>query len=92
MIPLKPMNRRRILRGMLGGTAVTIGMPFLDCFLNGNGTALASGAPLPSCFGTWFWGLGLNPGRWEPKTEGKITAFRPEGGSGRPSDDHAFHR
>ncbi len=78
MIPLKPMNRRRILKGMLGGVAVTIGLPFLDCFLDANGTALASGAPLPACFGTWFWGLGLNPGRWEPKTEGKITEFGPE--------------
>jgi hypothetical protein len=78
MIPLKSVNRRRVLRGMLGGGAVTLGLPFLDCFLNTNGTALASGAPLPLCYGTWFWGLGLNPGRWEPKTEGKITEFGPE--------------
>ena len=64
-------NRRRVLRGMLGGTAVTVGLPFLDCFLNANGTALAAtGAPLPVCFGTWFWGLGLNPGRWEPQKLG----------------------
>ena len=64
------MNRRTILRGMLGGTAVGIGMPLLDCFLNTNGTALASGAPLPVRFGTWFWGCGLNPGRWIPNKVG----------------------
>jgi hypothetical protein len=63
-------SRRNVLRGMMGGAAVSVGLPFLDCFLNTNGTALASGAPLPVVFGTWFWGCGLNPGRWEPKTVG----------------------
>ncbi len=78
MIPLNTLNRRRILKGMLGGSAVTVALPFLDCFLDVNGTAFASGAALPVCFGTWFWGLGLNPGRWEPPTAGKITGFGPE--------------
>ncbi len=63
-------TRRNVLRGMMGGAAVSVGLPFLDCFLNANGTALASGAPLPVVFGTWFWGCGLNPGRWEPKATG----------------------
>jgi hypothetical protein len=57
------MDRRKVLRGMLNGTAVSVGVPFLDCFLNANGTALASGAPLPVRFGTWFWGLGHTPNR-----------------------------
>ena len=56
-------NRRSFLRGTLGGSAVAVGLPFLDCFLNGNGTALASGAPIPVRFGSWFWGLGHTPGR-----------------------------
>jgi len=73
MILLKKIERRSVLRGVMGGTAVSVGLPFLDCFLNTNGTALAAtGAQLPVRFGTWFWGLGLNPGRWEPNTEGKI--------------------
>jgi hypothetical protein len=56
---------------MLGGAAVTVGLPLLDCFLDVNGTAMAAtGAPLPVVFGAWFWGCGLNPGRWEPKTIG----------------------
>jgi hypothetical protein len=64
-------SRRTVLRGMMGGAAVTLGLPLLDCFLNANGTAMAAtGAPLPVVFGTWFWGCGLNPGRWEPKTVG----------------------
>jgi hypothetical protein len=70
----KLANRRQILRGMLGGGAVTLGLPYLNAFLNGNGTALAAtGQALPPCFGTWFCGLGLNPGYWEPKTPGPIT-------------------
>jgi hypothetical protein len=56
------LRRRSLLRGMLGGAAVTVGTPLLDCFLNDHGTALASGQPLPVRFGTWFWGLGHQPG------------------------------
>ena len=47
-----------------------MGLPLLDCFLNGNGTALAQGAPLPVRFGAWMWGCGMNPDRWNPPTEG----------------------
>jgi hypothetical protein len=65
-------SRRTLLRGMVGGAAVSVALPFLDCFLNESGTAMAAtGAPLPVVFGTWFWGCGLNPGRWEPKTTGR---------------------
>jgi hypothetical protein len=59
-------TRRSMLRGILGGTAVSVALPFLDCFLNEQGTALASGAPLPLVFGSWFQNLSLNPGRWKP--------------------------
>jgi len=72
------LGRRRVLRGMLGGTAVAVGLPFLDCMLNANGTALADGAPLPTIFATWFFGCGLNPGRWEPKSAGKLADLGPE--------------
>jgi hypothetical protein len=63
-------NRRGFMRGLMRGAAVSVALPFLDCFLDANGTALASGAPLPTRFGTWFWGCGLTPGRWEPKQLG----------------------
>jgi hypothetical protein len=65
MIESKPdkYSRRSVLRGALGGAAVGVGLPFLDGFLNDSGNALASGAPLPVRFGTWFWGLGHTPGR-----------------------------
>jgi hypothetical protein len=64
------LNRRRVLRGMIGGSAVSVALPFLDGFLNGNGTALASGGPLPVRFGTWFWGCGVTPWRWVPEKVG----------------------
>lgn len=56
-------NRRSFLRGSIGGGLVAVGLPLLDLFLNDSGTALASGAPIPVRFGTWFWGLGHTPGR-----------------------------
>ena len=71
-------GRRRMLRGMMNGAAITVGLPLLDCFLDTNGTALANGAPLPVCFGSWVAGLGFNPGHWEPKTSGANYAMAPE--------------
>jgi hypothetical protein len=59
-------TRRNILRGMMRGSAVVVGLPLLDLFLDGNGEALASGAPIPTRFGTWFWGCGVNTARWFP--------------------------
>src|SRR5277367_305425 len=70
------LSRRRVLRGMMSGAAISVGLPFLDCFLDANGAALAgTGAALPVCFGTWFYGCGLNPGRWEPRVAGPNYEF-----------------
>lgn len=64
-------TRRSALRGMLNGAAIAVGLPLLDVFLDSNGQALAAtGAPLPIRFGTWFWGLGVNPPRWFPSKTG----------------------
>jgi len=67
----RPVSRRSVLRGVLGGASVGVALPFLDCFLNENGTAIAAtGAPLPVRFGTWYWGLGHTPGHAiVPKTQ-----------------------
>ena len=65
------LSRRRVLRGMLGGGAVAVSLPLLDCLLNEGGTALAaSNAPLPTRFGTWFWGLGMNKRAFTPRQVG----------------------
>jgi len=72
------LGRRKVLRGMLQGSAVSVALPYLDCLLNSNGNALASGAPLPVRYGTWFYGCGLNPGRWAPKDAGPLKQLGPE--------------
>lgn len=59
-------SRRKVLRGIMHGSAVTVGLPLLDIFLDVNGTAMASGAPMPTRYGTWFWGCGVNAKRWFP--------------------------
>ena len=60
------ISRRTILRGVFNGAAVGVALPFLDCFLDNHGQALAAGAPIPVRFGTWFWGLGITEARWKP--------------------------
>jgi hypothetical protein len=49
---------------------VTVGLPLLDIFLDGNGVALADGGALPRRFGLFWWGNGMLPDRWTPIGEG----------------------
>src|ERR1700742_4548340 len=64
------LNRRKVVRGVLNGSAVTVALPLLNVFLNGNGTALADGRAMPVRFGTWFWGLGMTKSIFVPKKTG----------------------
>jgi uncharacterized protein DUF1552 len=85
-------NRRSFLRGMLSGTAVCVGLPVLDRFLNGNGSAFADGSKLPVRFGTYFWGLGLTDTptggtRWVPSKIGSGYEIMPELESLKPVKD-----
>lgn len=67
---MRKITRRGVLRGMLSGAVVTVGLPLLDIFLNDNGTALAAGEGFPTRFGMYFWGNGVHPERWVPTGEG----------------------
>jgi hypothetical protein len=68
---IKMLTRRRVLKGMLAGSAVTVGLPILDCMLNENGTAFAdTGAPIPTRFMAYFWPLGFGEQDWVPKGAG----------------------
>jgi len=58
IIRSRGLSRRTMLRGAVGGTSVALGLPLLDIMLNDNGTALASGGPMPRRLITWFWGNG----------------------------------
>jgi hypothetical protein len=76
---MQPMfTRRSVLRGTVAGGAVSVALPFLDCFLNTNGTALASGGKIPVRFGTWFWGCGFSPGRAVAEKPGQGFEFLDE--------------
>jgi len=80
---MKP-NRRTLLRGLFQGSAAMVALPLLDCFLDGHGTALADGAPIPTRFGTFFWGCGLTKILSQPRSTGanyedmpQLAALRP---------------
>jgi hypothetical protein len=60
------INRRTMLRGLVGGAIASVGLPTLEAMLNGNGTALAEGPPIPVRFITWFFGNGVVLNRWVP--------------------------
>jgi hypothetical protein len=79
----KRFDRRSVMRGLLAGSAMCVGIPTLDSFLNGNGEAWADGSKLPVRFGTYFWGLGLTDTpaggtRWVPKKIGRGYEATPE--------------
>ncbi|MFT4862657.1 MAG: hypothetical protein ACI95C_001878 [Pseudohongiellaceae bacterium] len=74
----KMISRRRFLKGTLNGGAVTVGLPLLNVFLNENGSAMANGAPIPTRFGTWSWGLGMSKEIFVPKKTGLNFDLPPE--------------
>lgn len=68
---MSKMTRRTVLRGIVRGAAVGIGLPYLNCFLSHNGQALAAtGERIPTRFGTWIWGCGFVPEKWIPTSVG----------------------
>lgn len=70
------LPRRTVLRGMVaGGVGVALPLPRMSGMLNGNGTAYANGAALPTRYGTWFFGNGINPPEWVPTTTGVGSAW-----------------
>ena len=71
-------TKRRFLQGMLGGGAVTIGLPLLNFTLDANGETLDSGAAIPTRFATWLWGCGINQARWVPDKTGRNFDFKAE--------------
>lgn len=64
------LSRRTMLRGMIGGAAVSIGLPALEVFLDNHGKAYAAGDALPKRFGIFFWGNGMLPDKWTPTKTG----------------------
>lgn len=67
---MKPLSRRHVLRGLLGGVGVSLALPPLEAMFNATGTAYACDGLLPRRFGVFFWGNGNLPDRWTPIDEG----------------------
>ncbi len=66
------ISRRTLLRGVLGGATLAVGIPQLEAMLNGNGTAYAAGGALPKRFGIWSWSNGVHLPLWVPKQTGTV--------------------
>jgi hypothetical protein len=73
LLPRAPLSRRTLLRGLLGGAAVGVGLPFLEAFLPSR--AWACGGVVPRRFGVFYWGNGVRPERWVPTAEGEGDAW-----------------
>jgi hypothetical protein len=72
------ITRRTLLRGMLGGAAVSVALPAFEAAMNSSGTAWADGSGFPCRFGLFFWGNGMLPGRWVPTTTGPEWVLSPQ--------------
>jgi hypothetical protein len=74
------LKRRAFLRGLAFGVPVAVGLPVLEKFLNGNGTAFADGEALPRRFGIFFWGngRGIDASRWNPAATGTTWEVSPQ--------------
>jgi hypothetical protein len=64
------LDRRTMLKGLVGGALVSVGIPTLEAMLDGNGNAYADGEPLPTRFGLWFFGNGVRLSSWVPVNVG----------------------
>lgn len=69
------LDRRTVLRGVLGGTALSLGLPPLEAMFDVNGTAYAAEGILPKRFGLFFWGNGNRPELWRPAQTGVGNAW-----------------
>ncbi len=69
-LPRRKLGRRSLLRGMLGGATVALGLPLLEAMLDDEGVQLANGAEIPTRFGVFYWAGGVVPSTWIPSTTG----------------------
>ena len=60
------LNRRSLLRGMLAGSSVMVGLPLLDIMLDGNGESFSRRHRNTHSFWGMVWGNGVRPGSWVP--------------------------
>lgn len=68
------LNRRSVLRGVVAGGLVSLGLPWLEVFEK---TASAAPDSFPKRFGLFFWGNGVLPDLWVPKATGTSYQLSP---------------
>lgn len=73
-MPLR-LDRRTVLRGLLGGVGVSVGLPILEANLDATRRARAA-AGFPRRFGLFFWGNGVLPAKWNPIGAGEGEAWQ----------------
>lgn len=64
------MQRRTVLRGLLGGAGVTFALPYLESLSWRRGSFAQTLSTSPKRFIMYFWGNGSQPDRWLPTSEG----------------------
>jgi hypothetical protein len=67
----RDLSRRTVLKGLLGGALVSVGLPVLEVFTDSTGRAWADGSGFPRRFGMFYWGNGVIPERWVPQGQGR---------------------
>jgi hypothetical protein len=62
------LDRRTVLRGMLAGAGVAVGLPTLEAMFASDRAAYAAGAKVR--YLSWFFGNGVLPDEWDPTMDG----------------------
>src|SRR5262249_27349786 len=73
---LRPLRLGR--RAVLRGAGAFVALPVLEAMLGPDGTAYASGAPLPLRLGIFFFGNGVIRSRWVPSAVGATWSLSEE--------------
>ncbi len=74
----RTLARRTLLRGMIGGSVISMGLPLLEAMTDGTRTASAGGDALPRRLITFMFGNGVRLDRWIPSTTGPNYALTDE--------------
>ena len=77
LIKKRTFGRRSLLRGLVGGAAVSVALPVLELAMNDSGTAFADGSGFPRRYMTWFWGNGVHPVGWTPDNPANLALTDP---------------
>lgn len=73
------ISRRHLLRGIMGGSAVSLGLPWLEAMTGLSKVAYATGdSGFPTRFLLYFWGNGNLPETWSPATTGEDFELTPQ--------------